>query len=327
MAWGYWSATAIDRGRSPRRNTSISTTQVAKYPSQQSSYQQQQQQQQQQFQETQCPIGNSCPQAVGQDAQGGTVCNSPCQSPCQQSPCGSPCRSECRSMSCRSQCHSPEFDNAPPPPQVIQCTYTSRRQSLESNQSCCNTFATVHHCESTEQIKANQLSDIICRAVQPSIQSASNTLTRGSTLRGDNGDYAVPHPHPHTHHYMTTTSDTPRSLSRVGSCPGSTRGSIHGSNSGSSPGADIHSIHHGSHPSVLEMSSIGGGYNSDTLHSRTSGRSTNYATSQFEYAHYDRMPIPIPVQIPIVPPPPPMNLHSEEEIEPAYATGKSYIKR
>ncbi|XP_063696781.1 atypical protein kinase C isoform X2 [Culicoides brevitarsis] len=126
---------------------------------------------------------------------------------------------------------------------------------------------------------------------------------------------------------MTTTSqstiDTPRSLSRVGSCPGSTRGSIHGSNSGSSPGADIHSMHHGSHPSVLEMSSLGGtgGYNSDTLHSRTSGRSTNnYATSQFDCAHYDRMPIPIPVQIPIVPPPPPMNLHSEEEIEPAYAT-------
>lgn len=192
-------------------------------------------------------------------------------------------------------------------------------------ESCCNTFATVHHCESNEQIKANQLTDIICRAVQPSIQSASNTLTRGSTLRGDNGDYAVPHPHPHTHHYMTTTTiDTPRSLSRVGSCPGSTRGSIHGSNSGSSPGADIHSIHHGSHPSVLEMSSMGGGggYNSDTLHSRTSGRSTNYATSQFDCAHYDRMPIPIPVQIPIVPPPPPMSLHSEEEIEPAYATGK-----
>lgn len=171
---------------------------------------------------------------------------------------------------------------------------------------------------------ANQLSDIICRATQPSIQSASNTLTRGSTLRGDVGDYAVPHPHPHTHHYMTTT-DTPRSISRVGSCPGSTRGSIHGSNSGSSPGADIHSTHHGSHPSVLDMSST---YNDSTGHSSTGGgigppshvRAMSY--SQFECAHYDRMPIPIPVQIPIVPPPPPMNLHSEEEVEPAYATGE-----
>lgn len=131
----------------------------------------------------------------------------------------------------------------------------------------------------------------------------------------DTGDYAVPHPHPHTHHYMTTT-DTPRSISRVGSCPGSTRGSIHGSNSGSSPGADIHSVHHGSHPSVMDMSST---YN-DSGHS-SHGRAMSY--SQFECAHYDRMPIPIPVQIPIVPPPPPMNLHSEEEIEPAYATGRS----
>jgi hypothetical protein len=34
-------------------------------------------------------------------------------------------------------------------------------------------------------------------------------------------------------------------------------------------------------------------------------------------SHYDRMPLPIP----IVPPPPP-NMHSEDEIEPAYATGE-----
>lgn len=168
-----------------------------------------------------------------------------------------------------------------------------------------------------EAIKANQLSDIICRAVQPSIQSASNTLTRNSTLR-DTGDYAVPHPHPHTHHYMTT-SDTPRTLSRVGSCPGSTRASMHGSNSGSSPGADIHSTHHGSHPSVLEISSMGCNDNSHNSHNRIISYSYN---NQFEYGHYDRMPMPIPVQIPIVPPPPPMNLLSEEEVEPAYATGR-----
>lgn len=147
MAWGYWSATAIDRGRSPRRNTSMSTAPVNhnKYqPHQQHTQQQQQHQpqqhipQQQLQKETQCPIGNSCPQAA-QDAQNSTVCNSPCQSPCQQSPCGSPCRSpcrsECRSLGCRSQCHSPDFESAPPPPppNVIQCTY-SRRQSLDSPQ-------------------------------------------------------------------------------------------------------------------------------------------------------------------------------------------------
>lgn len=34
-------------------------------------------------------------------------------------------------------------------------------------------------------------------------------------------------------------------------------------------------------------------------------------------SHYDRMPLPIP----IVPPPPPPNMLSEDEIEPAYATG------
>jgi hypothetical protein len=115
MAWGYWSAAAIDRGRSPRRNTT----------------QQLQQQQQQLSQCTavsntqQCTI-SSCPQAA--EPQSSTVCNSPCQSTCN-SPCGSPCRSPCRSP-CGSPCHSPPFIEIPPPQ---QCNY-SRRQSLDSPQ-------------------------------------------------------------------------------------------------------------------------------------------------------------------------------------------------
>lgn len=146
--------------------------------------------------------------------------------------------------------------------------------------------------------QANQLSDILCRgATVSSIQSQNNTLTRGASLR-DTGDYDVPHPHPHTHHYMTTSaSATPPSMSMIGSCPGSAGGSRHGSGSGSSPGGGMSggSIAGG-------MSSTGVGY--------------------MECMHYERMPMPIPVPIPIVPPP---QLHSEDEIEPAYATGNYHI--
>lgn len=163
--------------------------------------------------------------------------------------------------------------------------------------------------------QANQLSDIICRAAQPSIQSAGNTLTRGTSLR-DTGDYAVPHPHPHTHHYMTT-SDTPRTLSRVGSCPGSTggSGSAHGSGSGSSPGAGPGSGGGG-----------GGGGRESIIGSSMGicgmgilGGSQGAGLEYVECSHYDRMPLPIPVKIPVVPPP---QMHSEDEIEPAYATGE-----
>uniref|UniRef100_A0A182UHA4 Uncharacterized protein n=1 Tax=Anopheles melas TaxID=34690 RepID=A0A182UHA4_9DIPT len=164
------------------------------------------------------------------------------------------------------------------------------------------------------KLNANQLSDIICRATQPSIQSAGNTLTRGTSLR-DTGDYAVPHPHPHTHHYMSTSA-TPPSLSRVGSCPGSTggSGSGHGSGSGSSPGGGPGSGGGGS-------GSVGGGGGVGSGVSICGGSILGGSQGRLEYiecSHYDRMPLPIPVQIPIVPPP---QLHSEDEIEPAYATG------
>lgn len=128
----------------------------------------------------------------------------------------------------------------------------------------------------------------MCRgATVSSIQSTNNTLTRGQSLR-DTGDYDVPHPHPYTHHYMTTsTAATPQAMSIVGSRPGSASGS------GSSPG--------------ISSRSIDGGI------CVTSGQ-INY----LECMHYERMPLPVP--IPIVPPPPPQ-LHSEDEVEPAYATG------
>lgn len=60
MAWGYWSATAVDRGRSPRKNTQCA----------------------------QMPI--SCPQADPPPPPVPVCNNSPCHSPCQQSPCHTP---------------------------------------------------------------------------------------------------------------------------------------------------------------------------------------------------------------------------------------------
>lgn len=146
-------------------------------------------------------------------------------------------------------------------------------------------------------LQTNQLTDIICRAVQPSIQSATNTLTRNSSLRnsslhGDMGDYAIPQPHPH--HHIITKSQT--SLIRCGSCPGSTGVSRRGSSSESSPAGTVGnaSVMGGSDGASV----IGQGYYTDT-------------------SHYDRMPIPIP----IVPAPPHLGgMLSEDEVEPAYAT-------
>ncbi|XP_053675919.1 atypical protein kinase C [Anopheles nili] len=266
MAWGYWSATAVDRGRSPRRNTQLPQThalslntcpQAVELPP---------------IQQQQLICGNgSQPQLHQQQQQQQQICSSPCHSPC----------------------HSPQFiEQLPPELPCTPCTF-SRRQSLDSPQ-------------------ANQLSDIICRATQPSIQSAGNTLTRGTSLR-DTGDYAVPHPHPHTHHYMSTSA-TPPSLSRVGSCPGSTggSGSGHGSGSGSSPGGGPGSCGGGS-------GSVGGGGVGSGV-GICGGSILGGSQGRLEYiecSHYDRMPLPIPVQIPIVPPP---QMHSEDEIEPAYAT-------
>lgn len=92
-------------------------------------------------------------------------------------------------------------------------------------------------------------------------------------------------------------------MSMVGSRPGSASGS------GSSPG-----ISGGSGSGICSRSidglCVGGGNDGTSV----VGGQMNY----LECLHYERMPIPVP--IPIVPPPPQM--HSEDEVEPAYATGK-----
>ncbi|XP_049295168.1 atypical protein kinase C isoform X2 [Anopheles funestus] len=315
MAWGYWSATAVDRGRSPRRNTQLPQAQYHAQGYQQPVQQQQQQQQyslassqaQQPSMHCSALSLNTCPQAVELPSiqqQQQLICSNGSQPQLhqqqqqQQQICSSPCH---------SPCHSPQFiEQLPPELPCTPCTF-SRRQSLDSPQvDRCQSLALLGRAE------ANQLSDIICRATQPSIQSAGNTLTRGTSLR-DTGDYAVPHPHPHTHHYMSTSA-TPPSLSRVGSCPGSTggSGSGHGSGSGSSPGGGPGSGGGGS-------GSVGGGGVGSGV-GICGGSILGGSQGRLEYiecSHYDRMPLPIPVQIPIVPPP---QLHSEDEIEPAYAT-------
>lgn len=84
---------------------------------------------------------------------------------------------------------------------------------------------------------------------------------------------------------------------RCGSCPGSTGVSRRGSSSESSPAG-----------TVGNTSIIGG---SDGASVCRSGYYTDHSTG-----HYDRMPIPIPVA-PIARV---SNIHSEDEIEPAYAT-------
>lgn len=70
MAWGYWSATNIDRGRSPRRNNNVNTSMPMN------------------------PVPQSDPPAP--------QCYSPCQ---QRSPCTSACQSACQSP-CQSPQHS-----------------------------------------------------------------------------------------------------------------------------------------------------------------------------------------------------------------------------
>lgn len=84
MAWGYWSATAVDRGRSPRRNTQ-QTMPVNIIPQSEppAPSQQQPQQQQQPHQAV-----------VTQQQCYSPTCRSRCTSPCPGSPCpGSPCES------------------------------------------------------------------------------------------------------------------------------------------------------------------------------------------------------------------------------------------
>lgn len=86
MAWGYWSATAVDRGRSPRRNTQQQCTSAV-------------------------PI-NEVPQAEPP----APTCYSPCRSRCS-SPCNSPCSAD-------SPC--PESPPPTPQPHQTNIEYSRR---------------------------------------------------------------------------------------------------------------------------------------------------------------------------------------------------------
>lgn len=86
---------------------------------------------------------------------------------------------------------------------------------------------------------------------------------------------------------------------RCGSCPGSTGVSRRGSSSESSPAGTVGNT------------SIVGGSDGASICRVGSGYYTDHSTG-----HYDRMPIPIPV----APVARVSNIHSEDEIEPAYAT-------
>lgn len=119
-------------------------------------------------------------------------------------------------------------------------------------------------------------------------------------MRGvDTGDYAVPQAH--MHHHIITPAKSTSSLMRCGSCPGSTGVSRRGSSSESSPAGTVGNT------------SIIGGSDGASVCRVGSGYYTDHSTG-----HYDRMPIPIPVapvSVARV-----SNIHSEDEIEPAYAT-------
>jgi hypothetical protein len=110
MAWGYWSATAVDRGRSPRRlQQQLQTPPQTQCSATVANVQQ-------------CSI-DTCNQA-GDPQPSATVCNSPCQSICN-----SPCRSPSCHSPCGSPCQSPPFIEIQ---QSQQCNY-SRRQSLDDS--------------------------------------------------------------------------------------------------------------------------------------------------------------------------------------------------
>ncbi|XP_031622767.1 atypical protein kinase C isoform X2 [Contarinia nasturtii] len=329
MAWGYWSATAVDRGRSPRRNTQC----------------------------TVMPI-NTVPQSEPPAPT--------CYSPCRSSRCSSPsCQAQCQD----SQCHCIEDSPPPHSAlsqqscpidggtgnggSVIMNDEYSRRTSidrLDSPQVLPEATINLNGKKSYDfDIQANQLSDILCRgATVSSVQSTNNTLTRNSTLR-DTGDYDVPHPHPYTHHYMTTSA-TPQAMSIHGSSPQGTNCSGDDywlQNSGprvcfseeimsfsqqtmanNYPHPHTNKTNHNNLPYTTSGSASGSGSSPgisagsgsivgmDSMICTGRGTAGVYSESMpINYLeacmHYER-------PIPIVPPPPQM--HSEDEIEPAYAT-------
>lgn len=107
MAWGYWSATAVDRGRSPRRNTQCTAMPINTMP------------------QAEPPI----PTAGRGHYRSETNCSSGNYSPCR-SRCSSPCHSPCPD----SPCPCPDGIATPPPPPLPQSCGSDeylRRSSLD----------------------------------------------------------------------------------------------------------------------------------------------------------------------------------------------------
>lgn len=146
MAWGYWSATTVDRGRSPRRLTQCTPLPVnlvqqeeEEEPAPPCLPPQQQQQQQQQSQQSQtCPSTPSANQQGGAGGGGGTLCYSPtcrsrCSSPCPGSPCGSITPPPPPLLTSSQQhLHQHSNKNCPAAQQLLtHLDYAARRQSLD----------------------------------------------------------------------------------------------------------------------------------------------------------------------------------------------------
>ncbi|XP_073848537.1 protein kinase C iota type isoform X2 [Musca autumnalis] len=189
MAWGYWSATTVDRGRSPRRNTQttplpVNLVQQEEEPCVTTAATA--------IQSSTTTNSNTCPNTPS-GAQANLcyspTCRSRCSSPCPGSPCpGSPCGSITPPpppphplTSSQQYLHQHSNKNCPAAQQVFAAQdYPSRRQSLDRLDSPQSKYF--------DTIQANQLSDIMCRgAVVSSIQSANNTLTRGVSLHSRSG--------------------------------------------------------------------------------------------------------------------------------------------
>ncbi|XP_075169179.1 protein kinase C iota type isoform X3 [Haematobia irritans] len=189
MAWGYWSATTVDRGRSPRRNTQTTPMPVNLV-----------QQEEEPCVTTATTVAqsvtttnsNTCPNTPSGTQANlcySPTCRSRCSSPCPGSPCpGSPCGSITPPpppphplTSSQQYLHQHSNKNCPAAQQIFTAEdYPSRRQSLDRLDSPQSKYF--------DTIQANQLSDIMCRgAVVSSIQSANNTLTRGVSLHSRSG--------------------------------------------------------------------------------------------------------------------------------------------
>lgn len=150
MAWGYWSATTVDRGRSPRRNTQCTPLPV--------NLMQQEEDNTQNASAAAAASANNSNSGNGSGGGGGgnshtcpntpsgtqanlcysPTCRSRCSSPCPGSPCpGSPCGSITpppppQLTSSQQHLHQHSNKNCPAAQQILNLDdYPSRRQSLD----------------------------------------------------------------------------------------------------------------------------------------------------------------------------------------------------